>query len=82
MIRSSVKRLLRIVDLLAIDSTITRRDFRGAGHGEGLGGRLQGRQGHRPKVKGQAWNFRRLGKLDWVSRAATPRPPTPIAALT
>jgi hypothetical protein len=34
MIRSSVKRLLRIVDLLAIDSTITRRDFRGAGQRE------------------------------------------------
>src|SRR5437867_4205634 len=32
MICSSVKRLLRIVDLLAIDSTIPWRDFRGAGH--------------------------------------------------
>src|SRR2546422_6397000 len=31
MICSSVKRLLRIVDLLAIDSTIPWRDFRGAG---------------------------------------------------
>jgi hypothetical protein len=32
-------------------------------------------------AKGQGWNFRRLGKLDWVSRAATPHPPVPIAAL-
>src|SRR6266568_3513459 len=32
MICSSVKRLLRIVDLLAIDSTISWREFRGAGH--------------------------------------------------
>jgi hypothetical protein len=31
MICSSVKRLLRIVDLLAIDSTISWREFRGAG---------------------------------------------------
>jgi hypothetical protein len=23
-------------------------------------------------------NFRRLGKLDWVSRAATPHPPSPL----
>jgi hypothetical protein len=30
MICSSVKRLLRIVDLLAIDSTISWREFRGA----------------------------------------------------
>jgi hypothetical protein len=36
MICSSVKRLFRIVDLLAIDSTITRRDFRGAGHRQEL----------------------------------------------
>ena len=32
MICSSVKRLLRIVDLLVIDSTISWREFRGAGH--------------------------------------------------
>jgi hypothetical protein len=32
MIYSSVNRLLLIVDLLAIDSTITWREFRGAGH--------------------------------------------------
>jgi hypothetical protein len=34
MICSSVNRALRIVDLLQIDSTITWREFRGAGHGE------------------------------------------------
>jgi hypothetical protein len=32
--KSSRCRLLRIVDFLAIDSTITRREFQGAGHTE------------------------------------------------
>src|SRR6266496_2851618 len=27
--------------------------------------------------KGQGWNFRRRGRFGWVSRAATPHPPSP-----
>jgi len=36
---------------------------------------------HRPKVKGQGWNFRRPGRLDGQAGRQPPSPCPPIAVL-